>query len=169
LPLLIVSQNQIDVRFLGANTWLVLVTLLFLFSNFISEKTLRAVPKLISFGGILLLVFGFWSVNDRYVSFIQPTFLGNQNFIESELVKCVTPYSDMKIDIIRRSTFWEGRQLLGFYSQTTDLESDWVPEGAVSMYLDSIGIDLNRKPNLVTKSEKEGVCQVILDRYRVLP
>lgn len=169
LPLLIVSQNQIDVRFLGANTWLVLVTLLFLFSNFISEKTLRAVPKLISFGGILLLVFGFWSVNDRYVSFIQPTFLGNQNFIESELVKCVTPYPDMKIDIIRRSTFWEGRQLLGFYSQTTDLESDWVPEGAVSMYLDSIGIGLNRKPNLVTKSEKEGVCQVILDRYRVLP
>lgn len=169
LPLLVVSQNQIDVRFLGANTWLVLVTLLFLLSNFISKKALIAGPKMISFGGILLLVFGFWSINDRYVSFIQPTFVSNQNFIESELAKCVTSYSDMKIDIIRRSTPWEGRPLLGFYSQTTDLESEWVPEGAVSMYFDSIGIDLNRKPNLVTQSQKEGVCQLILDRYRVLP
>lgn len=169
LPLLIVSQNQIDVRFVGSNTWLVLVTLLFLLNNFCIRKVRLVKSGMIPLGGAILLIFGFWSINDRYVSFIQPIFVANNEFIQSEISKCGDSYPEMKIDIIKRTKPWERKPLLGFYSQVTDLESEWVPVGAVYMFLKSNGTDLKYMPNMASWLESKSECEIILDRYQVKP
>jgi hypothetical protein len=40
------------------------------------------------------------------------------------------------------------KDLLGFYSQITDLESNWVPEGAVASFIKTNNLHFNPRPTL---------------------
>jgi hypothetical protein len=168
-PLLLVSQNQIDVRFLGSNTWLVVVTLLFLLSSFFSEKFSTVTTKVSKPIFLSLLIFGFWSVNDRYLSFIQPVFVSNNKFIESKLATCKDSSFSRDVEIIARSRPWGQKDLLGSYSQVTDFASSWVPEGAVASFIKTNNLDFNPNPTLRSRFQKEESCHIYLDDYKVKP
>lgn len=169
LPLLFVSQNQIDVRFLGSNTWLVLVTLLFLLSCFISEKFSAVTSKVSAYFFLSFLIFGCWSVNDRYLNFIQPVFVNNNEFIEAKLAVCEDSFFAKDVEIIERSRPWGVKDLLGFYSQITDLESIWVPEGAVASFIKTNNLHFNPRPTLRSRAQKIDSCHIYLDDYKVKP
>jgi hypothetical protein len=166
LPLLFTSQNQIDVRFFGSNTLLVLVITLFLSLNYLSSIHSERIRKfLISTGVFTLILFGFWSVNDRYSQFIKPIFQGSQNLISSELEGCEYNLKMPRIEIIQRELPWSVRPLIGFYSQESDFESVWVPLGAVTAYAKSNRIEAKEVVLLPSIENSKGGCQIFLDNY----
>jgi hypothetical protein len=146
-PFLISTQNQIEVRFLTSNTWLVT----FLFVNLIfSAITLacnlrkRLERLVIVMVSTALLAFGGYSVNDRYVNFIQPIQKVSRDFILGEIQNCTATELELGVEIVQRVLPWPSRNLLGMYSQVTDLASEWVPIGAVTMILAENSPLLNR-------------------------
>ena len=140
LPLLVTTANQIEVRFLSSNTWLVTFLLVnSMFSAITSalrfdERSNARIVTTISCG---LLIFGAYTVNDRYLNFIQPIAKVSRDFVTTEIQKCSPSQLESGIEVVARDTPWPSRKLLGMYSQVTDLASEWVPLGAVSMVLAS--------------------------------
>ena len=166
LPLLFTSQNQIDVRFLGSNTFLVLIVVLFLSFNCLSSTCFeRPKRSLVYTGALVLIFFGFWSVNDRYSHFIKPIFQENLSFISSELEGCDYTSKTLRIEVIQRGLPWGVRPLLGFYSQESDFESEWVPLAAVTAYAKSNRIEAEEVVLLPSIEGSKGGCQIFLDNY----
>jgi len=146
-PFLLSTQNQIEIKFLSSNTWLVT----FLFVNLIfsaiasffrhRERIGRLVIAVIS---IAFLAFGGYTVNDRYINFIQPIQKVSRDFILGEIQNCTAAELELGVEIVPRVSPWPNRNLLGVYSQVTDLASEWVPIGAVTMILAENSPLLNR-------------------------
>lgn len=138
LPFLVTTENQIEVRFLSSNTWLVTFLLVnFMFSGLASafkfdKGTDTRIVAVISCGALL---FGAYTVNDRYISFILPIEKVSRDFVAAEILNCSLSQLESGVEVVARDTPWPSRKLLGMYSQVTDLASEWVPLGAVSMVL----------------------------------
>lgn len=138
LPLLFVTQNQIDVRFLSANTWLVMflyVNLIFSLLSTIFKTTPEIGLTAITVISSIVFIFSAWSVNDRYLNFIAPIEESSREFIAREIKNCSPASLKLGVEVVPRNTPWPSRNLLGMYSQVSDLASEWVPIGAVTMLL----------------------------------
>ena len=166
LPLLVASQNQIDLRFIGSSSWMVFFTTIYLLVSTPVEFIGKSAQKTIS--AILTLTIGLYglvAVNYRFVRVIKPIYLNSTSFILSELKLCSDNQISNGIFIVERTKPWPSRQLLGFFSQTTDLASEWVPVGAVKLVLikaskESKGITLSS-----LKVRNESLCYVYLDKF----
>ncbi len=166
LPLLVASQNQIDLRFIGSSSWLVLFTTAYLIIKSLMEFIGKSAQKTISV--ILTSIIGLYGLaatNYRFATVIKPIYLDSTSFILSELKLCSDNQISNGIRIVERTKPWPSRQLLGMFSQTTDLASEWVPVGAVKLVLikaskESKGITLSS-----LKVRNESLCYVHLDRF----
>ena len=146
-PFLISTQNQIEVRFLSSNTWLVtflFVNLIFSAISSVCNLRKRLERQVIVMVSTALLAFGGYSVNDRYVNFIKPIQKVSRDFILGEIQKCTATGLELGVEVVQRVSPWPSRNLLGMYSQVTDLASEWVPIGAVKMILTEKSPLLNR-------------------------
>jgi len=166
LPLLVVGQNQIELRLISGNSWLFLFLIVYLGLSAV-ERISKGNGKyrfeyLLSFSILLL---GMFTVNDRFVSFIHPIYGSNQVFFAQELKLCSSAQLENGIEIIKRSSSWSTRPLIGFYSQSTDLESEWVPVPALQSYFERIGQDSYGNIALVDRASSSEVCHVFLDNF----
>lgn len=168
LPLIVAAQNQTDIRFLSSNTWLVT----FLFVNLVYSSfsvILDHVPNLkrvtISILSLIFLVFGAFSVNDRYVNFILPIQESSKKFVSKELENCSDYQLNLGIEIVPRVSIWPSKNLLGIYSQVTDLASEWVPVGAVLAGLFGESSSLSDKNHVKWGDGKSKKCIVNLERF----
>lgn len=168
IPLLVVSQNQIDMRFVSSNTWLYFfVTSCLLIENLKSQNS-PSKPLLKVFSSISLiglLVVGAFTLNNRFLFFYHDTFEIKQEFLRAQLSSCTDSQLQRGIVIVRRTTPWPLRPYIGAYSQTTDLESEWVPVGAVSLYMKEFGLKNQSRPIFGESGDGNLSCLVILDSY----
>lgn len=166
LPLLVASQNQIDLRFIGSSSWMVLFTTIYLLVSTPMEFIGKSAQKTISVILISIIgLYGLVSVNYRYATVIKPVYLNSTSFISKELKLCSENQISNGILIVERTKPWPSRQLLGFFSQTTDLASEWVPVGVVKLVLikaskETKGITLSS-----VKVRNESLCYVYLDKF----
>ena len=138
LPFLVTTENQIEVRFLSSNTWLVTFLLVnFMFSGLTSALKFdkESDARMVAVISCAALLFGAYTVNDRYVNFILPIEKVSRDFVAAEILNCSLSELESGVEVVARDTPWPSRKLLGMYSQVTDLASEWVPLGAVSMVL----------------------------------
>lgn len=166
LPLLIASQNQIDIRFIGSSSWIVLFSIIFLFartSKLLLEKTQQ---KIISvFLVFIICLYGFISINYRFATVIKPIYSNSSLFILNELKLCSDNQIANGILVVKRTKPWPSRQLLGFFSQTTDLASEWVPIGSVKLVLIKNSKEFNKIEFTSSKYRNESFCYVQLDKF----
>lgn len=168
LPLLVVSENQIDLRFIASNTWLyVFVTSYLLFEQFGKVKFGSLVlQKTIStaMAGLLLTV-GAATINFRFLVLYQNRFQEKEAFIGQQLSKCSNTDLSLGITIIERTIPWPKWQYIGAYSQHTDLESSWVPIAAVTQYLRDFNLPRSNAVIFGTHGKDSLGCEIILDEY----
>lgn len=167
LPLIIATQNQIDVRFLSTNTWL--ITFIFIcttwkvIENKLETRT-RVLPA-VSLLSVVVLFIGAYSVNEKYLNVILPIQNSTKNFILKELANCSDSQVLAGVVIVERTASWPSRKYLGMFSQTTDLASGWVPPGAIASYigeLTNISVPLEA---ITWGNASENHCVVDLNRY----
>lgn len=160
LPLLLAAQNQIDLRFVASNTWIVLFTFIYLFGSIFREASKPWVSCI-----AVLLLFTAFTLNSRYFSFIRPTFLTNQTFIAGALENCTEEQITAGLVIVGRTTPWSDKPLIGFYSQMTDFQSEWVPVGALEMYLEEHQFPHSTLPMMDVYGVNDSRCPVRMDDY----
>lgn len=167
LPLLAVADNQIDMRFVASNTWLYVFVITFLSL----PKNLFSTPKslhphrlglLIIVSGLLL---GAISTNYHFRTFYVEPYLEKVAFLKKQISYCSNEQIRGQITIVRRTIPWEKKAVIGAYSQQTDLESDWVPIGAVFYYLENSGFKSISLPVLAIQKNLSGSCNIVLDEY----
>lgn len=168
LPLLVTSQNQIDMRFVGSNTWLYCFVVVFLLLN--TQYRSREVPNLASnrlqvFIIILSLTIGFYTINRNFHLLFQVPYQTKAMFFEKQIASCTSSQIESGIVITRRTLPWPHKNLIGAYSQSTDLESDWVPAGAVVQFLKDSNRVSNSLPVLGAPGENTSACEINLDEY----
>lgn len=139
-PLLFSRDNQIEPRMLIANQW-INSFLLFSQASLSLEKIffklhrpwigIRSIAanKVITISVAAILVM---NSNYRFIEYIYKPYNSKVEFIEQMLQSCV---DREKIAIIKRESSWPTRNMLGVWSQKTDLSSDWVPVPAVAFQL----------------------------------
>jgi hypothetical protein len=168
LPLLVVSQNQIDMRFVSSNTWLyVFVTSFFIIDYLNSPNNDLGVFRkkfYVLFMAILLSV-GAFTLNNRFLVLFHIPYVTKQDFLSLELSKCTALQIQHQVIIVPRTIPWPQRNYIGAYSQITDLESDWVPVGVLSQYLHESGITTLSLPILGEVGVDNSACKVKLDSY----
>jgi hypothetical protein len=160
LPLLAASQNQIDLRFIGSNSWIVLFAIVFLGLSY-----LRTFGRYwISGALVIICLASFLSIN-RYFASIRPVYTANNIFIADQLQKCRIDQIVGGIVILRRTEPWVSKPLLGLYSQTTDFESEWVPVGAIQLYLKEQNLSSFPEPVMSNNLDTEKKCPIRLNDY----
>ncbi len=168
MPLLAVSDNQIDFRFVASNTWLYLFVVIFLAlpKNTRGDKSHGQLSEKKNMLVIApLLIIGLVNVNMNYFTFYRNPFLQKQEFLAGQLATCTEQDILRQVTIIKRSTPWGRKNVIGAYSQQSDLESEWVPVGAVYYYLKDIGLETRSLPVMVEEKPSEPGCYIILDDY----
>lgn len=138
-PLFISRDNQIEPRMLIVNNWMNSFLLLsqsylwlrrWLFKLNISWlKNGISVNLLITFVIATILII---NSNYRFVEYIYKPYNRKVEFLEKAIESCAIRE---KISIIKRESSWPTRDLLGVWSQKTDLSSDWVPVPAVAIQM----------------------------------
>lgn len=168
LPLLLVLDNQIDLRFVASNTWLYMFVVVILLSNLkklLKEHTHQFLSKSVSFIFFILLILGIVSVNINFVTLYKTPFIEKQKFITEQISGCSQFELNRQIVILKRSQPWEMRNIIGAYSQHTDLESEWVPVGAFYYIMIDAGYRPNKLPILSRGMTGKGSCYISLDDY----
>lgn len=141
-PLLVASQNQVEPRFLVQGQWLTAyLSILGLLHVFLSlgsnlpffllsaERVAKAFLVVAVFVGLLV-------TNQRYYVHIFQPYQQKIAFLKNEISACrLQEVSTVYVQ--SRDRPWPTKELLGVWSQTTDLASDWVPVPAVMTLLDS--------------------------------
>jgi hypothetical protein len=168
LPLLVTSDNQIEMRLVGANTWLYCFVVVFLFLRL--QTTIR--PKVDFFKSksqvitiSFLAIVGFLTINQNYWHLYHEPFQDKQRFFQEQFSSCTDAQIESGVVIIQRTLPWPHKDLIGTYSQSTDLESEWVPVSAAIQYLKDSNIKLITSPILVGTNTNPGACIISLDEY----
>lgn len=136
-PLLIVGQDQIDFRLVGAVKWLIetlSIAIFFYFLRLILSAHREAISILLA--GILA-VLAFLNVNHVFNANLKTHYLHETTFFKESIAKCSPTSLDNGILILSRSKAWASRPLVGVLSQSTDLASEWVPVNSMKLYLAS--------------------------------
>ena len=113
----------------------------------------------------LLLIIGFATINLNFLNNYQDPFEQKQEFFRQQISLCGKELSSQTITILPRTTPWEEKNLIGIYSQQTDLQSDWVPVGALAFYLKDAGVKIASLPILKQEKISDSNCYVVLDDY----
>lgn len=171
-PLFISRDNQIEPRMLIVNNWMNSFLLLsqsylwlrrWLFKLNISWlKNRISVNPLITFVIATILII---NSNYRFVEYIYKPYNRKVEFLEKAIESCAIR---VKISIIKRESSWPTRDLLGVWSQKTDLSSDWVPVPAVAIQMsrNSLkGIEL-REAYETDVNALSNNCLIYLQDYR---
>jgi hypothetical protein len=167
-PLLVVHDNQIDSRFVASNTWLYMFMCIFLFMHLRHDSELGVRKYLALFvypATGLLLIIGFATINLNFLNSYQNPFEQKQEFFRQQISSCNKELRAQKIVILQRTIPWGNRNLIGIYSQQTDLQSDWVPVGALAFYLKDAGFKFDSLPVMKPKQISGSNCYVVLDDY----
>ena len=168
LPLLAVSDNQIDLRFVASNTWLYVFMCVFLFTHLRHdiESGIRKFIAIFVYPVVgLLLIIGFATINLNFLNNYLGPFEQKQEFFRHQISLCNKELNNQEIIILPRTAPWEKKNLIGIYSQQTDLESDWVPVGALTFYLKDAGFKFDSLP-VIKQEETNGLsCYVDLGDY----
>ncbi len=168
LPLLVTSDNQIEMRLVSANTWLFCFVLIYLFLRLqatIGEKVVffRSKSQVITISFLLLL--GFLTTNLNFLRLYHEPFQDKQKFFQSQFSSCTPAQIKSGVVILKRTLPWPSKDLIGAYSQSTDLESDWVPVSAVIQYLRDSNIKTSYAPLLVESNPNPKLCVISLDGF----
>lgn len=168
LPLLVTSDNQIEMRLVSANTWLYCFVIVFMFiklqttigNKFDFFKTKSQVITI-----ILLLLVGFSTINQYFWRLYHEPFQHKQSFFQAQLSSCSATQIESGVVIMQRTLPWPHKDLIGAYSQFTDLESEWVPVSAVIQYMKDSNIKTRTAPILVATNPSPHACVISLDEY----
>lgn len=168
LPLLVTSDNQIEMRLVSTNTWLFCFVLVFLFLRLqttIGDKIdfFKSKSQVITISFLLLL--GFLTINHNFWQLYHEPFQEKQRFFQAQISSCTDAQIESGIVIKSRTIPWPHKNLIGAYSQSTDLESEWVPVSAVIQYLKDTNTKIVTLPILVETNTNPGACVVSLDEY----
>ena len=164
-PLIVTSQNQIDLRFLSSSSWLVVFVFLYLLLSKIKNGDKKS-GKL----WFLALIFcvlglGALSVNSIYSNYISKIEHSTREFLTSEIRKCDKTLASQKIYIVPRTKVWESKPLLGIYSQATDLASEWVPIPALTLFAREVYAGPEFDPIVEWGFAKSKGCLIFLDNF----
>ena len=168
LPLLVTSDNQIDMRLVSSNTWLYCFVVVFLFLRL--QKTIGSKVEFFKFKSQVitvsfLIIVGFLTINQNFWNLYHEPFQDKQRFFQEQFSACTDTQIQSGVEIIRRTLPWPHKNLIGAYSQSTDLESEWVPVSAVIQYLKDTNTKIVTPPILVEANTNPGACVVSLDEY----
>jgi hypothetical protein len=92
----------------------------------------------------------------------------NQIFIKQSIADCTEQQVSEGLVVMQRTAEWKIKPLLGVFSQTTDFQSDWVPIGAVKIYLSSNEIQTNRILQNDSVDSLTKYCSIDLNEYEAL-
>jgi hypothetical protein len=138
-PLLVVSQNQIDFRLIGAVKWLIetlLIGGLFAFFGTFFATRRKAIAGFLA--GVLALL-AFINVNQIFNTNFKTGYLQEIDFFKKSISDCSVTQLEIGVLILSRTKAWPSKPLVGVLSQTTDLASEWVPVNSMRLYLSSQG------------------------------
>jgi hypothetical protein len=158
LPLLVTSDNQIEMRFVIVFMFLRLQTTSG--SRFQFFKTKSQVITV-----VLVLLVGFSTVNQNFWRLYHEPFQYKQAFFQSQFSSCSERQIESGVVILQRTLPWPRKDLIGAYSQFTDLESGWVPVSAVIQYMKDSKIKMQGRPTLVEVNPNPNACLISLDKY----
>ncbi len=164
-PLLVVSQNQIDFRLIGAVKWLIetlLIGGLFQFLSTFFGTRRKAISGILA--GLLALL-ALYNVNHVFAANFKTYYDQEIGFFKKSITQCDPKELDNGVLILSRTKAWPSRPLIGVLSQTTDLASEWVPVNSMKLYLYSQGHkNLRVTEELKTPMDFKG-CIVRLDDF----
>ena len=168
LPLLVTSDNQIEMRLVSANTWLYCFVIVFMFielqttigNKFDFFKTRSQVITI-----VLLLLLGFSTINYNFWRLYHEPFQDKQRFFQAQLSSCSAAQIESGVVIMQRTLPWPHKDLIGAYSQFTDLESEWVPVSAVIQYMKDSNIKTRTTPIFAGTNSNPNACVISLDAY----
>ena len=168
LPLLVTTENQIDMRLVCSNTWLFcFVVVSLLLKPKAASLGIRELSKnrFRFFMMAFLLTLGFYSINQNFQILFHNPYQTKQAFFEKQFESCTASQIKSGVVITRRTLPWPHKNLIGAYSQSTDFESDWVPVGAVVQFLKDASLVSDSLPILGVPGENLSACEINLDEY----
>jgi len=170
-PLFVASQNEIELYFILSSSWLFVFLLVYLFLDLVNLATkfsLKTRFKIFGTVSSLLLFFGIFTVNDRFNNFLAPVEKSTISFLKSQLYNCTSAELSSGISILPRTKPWKTYENLGVFSQSTDLQSSWVPISAVQVVLRDLDLGLNSNVSVNWGSSNNADCKVYLDQFNRL-
>jgi hypothetical protein len=159
LPVLVISENQIDFRILPVTSTMGLLLLISGFSDSISRfkgfKSLELTVFILVLSTVTL--YSALNVNKVFIK----AFTNNESFIRSHEAS----ESDQGILIIGDDVGWPQNNFIGSLSVKSDFQMSWVPVGEVSEILDvpNSEITYTQKENLGPNTEP---LVIDLDKYK---
>jgi hypothetical protein len=136
-PLLVVGQNQIDFRLVGAVKWLIetlFIGVLFELLSITFRTHRKAINSILA--GVLALL-ALFNVHQVFDANFKTHYLQEISFFKKSISMCNPTELKTGILILSRTKAWPTRPLVGVLSQTTDLASEWVPVNSMKLYLSS--------------------------------
>jgi hypothetical protein len=101
----------------------------------------------------------------NFLSFFHGPYNQKEHFFNQQISKCSSSQLQSGFYIVPRGIPWPKRSYIGAYSQTTDLESSWVPIGALTNYLKDNNLPIGVKPIYGTVEGDSTKCEIKLDGY----
>lgn len=137
-PLFLAAQNEIEIYFILSSSWLFVVLLVY----FTADLGYRKMSTISNFRSsvtivftVVLLLAGFLGVNGRFDSNIGQIERSTFSFLSNQIDRCSESELNSGVTLLSRTKDWPVKPNLGVYSQTTDLQSIWVPVQAVRVIL----------------------------------
>lgn len=167
-PLLVASENQIDMRFVASNTWLYVFVTSYLIIKLIKSLKIKYLvfQKYILFlvPGFLLL-YGAFTINNNFVTLFHDRYEAKQDFFHTQLSSCSIAQIQNQVYIISRTIPWPLLPYIGAYSQTTDLQSSWVPIGAITQFPKEQNMPIIKSSVFSLLGQDSLGCEIKLDEY----
>lgn len=133
-PLPLSGHNQIEPRFFVGTSVFLLGYMFFLLISKVESLMSRNNKNWIRTITVTLICSLIISNYHFFNSKIRPIYSSTQTLLSKQLSVCSKNQLSNGILLMERRTAWPQRNLLGMYSQTTDLASGWVPRAAVVIY-----------------------------------
>jgi hypothetical protein len=167
-PLFFAAQNEIEIYFVLSSSWLFVILLVYFVTDFLFRKKF-SVSHFQSFRSntfvVVLLLTGFLAVNSRYYSNIRQIENSTFIFLSNQINRCSDAELNAGVSILPRTQDWPTKANLGVYSQTTDLQSIWVPVQAVRVILKDKDPIVFANPKVAWGEDENGGCVIDLNRF----
>ena len=162
-PLFFPDQQQIDVRYVTVGSWL--ISYMFISGAFLilGKIFFQRHQRNVALISLVFLFAFFLSINFRYFLVIQPIYDKTTSFMSYQVRSCSDQEILSGVYVHPRETQWPNNPFIGFFSQVTDLASDWVP-------LNAVRVEIQRSRELdevdVSWAEEGGLgCKVDLNQF----
>ena len=163
-PLLLASDNQVELRLQPGISWAILCTSLYglyLFTKKYFKPSYKILSWILAF---TILSISFFGVTQRFQNFYRHQDQVSKEFIVESIRMCKKNGKINGVSIIENRSVFPSMPYLGTFSMTSDMASNWVPRNKTVFILKRYFPEYSKVPVLIA-SRDPSTCTVDLEKF----